>query len=54
MNAIDTNIWVCCHDSRDAEKQRVAQTLIETAEPTARFWDVEGTTDEYRYVIGEE
>jgi hypothetical protein len=38
MNAIDTNVWVYCHDSRDAEKQQVAQQLIETAEPMALLW----------------
>jgi len=40
MNAIDTNIWVYCHDSRDAEKQRAAQQLIETTEPMALLWQV--------------
>ena len=40
MNAIDTNIWVYCHDSRDGEKQRVAQELIETAESIALLWQV--------------
>jgi predicted nucleic acid-binding protein len=40
MNAIDTNIWVYCHDSRDVEKQRAAQQLIETAEPMALLWQV--------------
>ena len=40
MNAIDTNIWVYCHDSRDAEKQRAAQQVIETADPMALLWQV--------------
>jgi predicted nucleic acid-binding protein len=40
MNAIDTNIWVYCHDSRDAEKQQLAQQLVETAGPTALLWQV--------------
>lgn len=40
MNAIDTNIWVYCHDSRDAEKQQAAQRLIEAAEPMALLWQV--------------
>jgi predicted nucleic acid-binding protein len=40
MNAIDTNIWVYCHDSRDGEKQRAAQQLIETAESIALLWQV--------------
>jgi predicted nucleic acid-binding protein len=40
MNAIDTNIWVYCHDARDGEKQRVAQELIETAESIVLLWQV--------------
>jgi predicted nucleic acid-binding protein len=40
MNAIDTNIWVYCHDARDGEKQRAAQQLIETAESMALPWQV--------------
>jgi predicted nucleic acid-binding protein len=28
MNAIDTNIWIYCHDSRDAGKQKNALRLI--------------------------
>ena len=40
MNAIDTNIWIYCHDSRDAEKQKVAQRLIETSDSMALLWQV--------------
>jgi predicted nucleic acid-binding protein len=40
MNAIDTNVWIYCHDSRDAEKQRIAQRLIETVAPIALLWQV--------------
>jgi predicted nucleic acid-binding protein len=40
MNAIDTNIWIYCHDSRDSEKQQVAQRLIETTGRIALLWQV--------------
>jgi predicted nucleic acid-binding protein len=40
MNAIDTNIWIYCHDSRDAEKQRISQELIEAIEPISLLWQV--------------
>jgi predicted nucleic acid-binding protein len=40
MNAIDTNIWIYCHDTRDAEKQQAAQHVIEMAEPMALLWQV--------------
>jgi predicted nucleic acid-binding protein len=40
MNAIDTNIWVYCHDSRDGVKQRRAQELIETLNSIALLWQV--------------
>jgi predicted nucleic acid-binding protein len=40
MIAIDTNIWIYCHDSRDAEKRLIAQQMIQTAEPIALLWQV--------------
>jgi predicted nucleic acid-binding protein len=30
MNAIDTNVWIYCHDTRDLEKQQTAQKLVST------------------------
>jgi predicted nucleic acid-binding protein len=40
MNAIDTNVWIYCHDVRDPEKQKIAQRLIETVEPIVLLWQV--------------
>jgi predicted nucleic acid-binding protein len=40
MNAIDTNVWVYCHDTRDPKKQQTAQRLIETIEPVVLLWQV--------------
>jgi predicted nucleic acid-binding protein len=40
MNAIDTNVWIYCHDTRDQEKQQVALQLIETVEPIVLLWQV--------------
>ena len=40
MNAIDTNVWIYCHDVRNPEKQQVAQRLIETLEPIGLLWQV--------------
>jgi predicted nucleic acid-binding protein len=40
MNAIDTNIWLYSHDSRDPPKQRKAQALIATTRPLALPWQV--------------
>lgn len=40
MNAIDTNIWIYCHDVRDPEKQQAAQQLIETVGPIVLLWQV--------------
>ncbi len=40
MNAIDTNVWIYCHDVRDPQKQVAAQQLIETIEPIALLWQV--------------
>lgn len=40
MNAIDTNVWIYSHDSRDPEKQHTAQQLIATAHPMLLPWQV--------------
>lgn len=40
MNAIDTNIWIYSHDTRDPQKQLVAQNLIATLRPLALPWQV--------------
>jgi hypothetical protein len=40
MNAIDTNVWIYCHDVRDPEKQQVAQRLIETVDSVVLLWQV--------------
>jgi predicted nucleic acid-binding protein len=40
MNAIDTNVWIYSHDSRDESKRRTAQKLIATLEPIALLWQV--------------
>ncbi len=40
MNAIDTNIWVYCHDTRDPAKQQKAQRLLETIESLVLLWQV--------------
>ena len=40
MNALDTNVWIYSHDSRDAEKQRRAQQLIADAHPMVLPWQV--------------
>jgi predicted nucleic acid-binding protein len=40
MNAIDTNIWLYSHDSRDPRKQGIAQQLIATVRPLALPWQV--------------
>ncbi len=39
MNAIDTNVWLYLHDTRDPRKQAIAQQLIATA-PLALPWQV--------------
>jgi predicted nucleic acid-binding protein len=38
MIALDTNIWLYSHDTRDPRKQAVAQQLIATARPLALPW----------------
>jgi len=35
MNAIDTNVWLYSHDTRDPHKQRLAQQLVAAARPLA-------------------
>ncbi len=39
MNAIDTNIWIYRHDSRDPTKQQIAEQLITTM-PQILLWQV--------------
>jgi predicted nucleic acid-binding protein len=34
MNAVDTNIWIYCHDGRDPVKQRISLQLIESLSGT--------------------
>jgi predicted nucleic acid-binding protein len=40
MNAIDTNVWLYSHDTRDPVKQAIAQQLIATTRPLALPWQV--------------
>ena len=40
MNAIDTNVWIYCHDTRDREKQETAQKLVSAAAPIVLLWQV--------------
>src|SRR5262249_3259986 len=40
MNAIDTNIWIYSHDTRDPQKQLAAQQLLATARPFLLLWQV--------------
>lgn len=40
MNALDTNIWIYSHDSRDPTKQQVAKRLIGELRPMALLWQV--------------
>ena len=40
MNAIDTNIWIYRHDTRDPQKQLVAANVISTVRPLALPWQV--------------
>jgi predicted nucleic acid-binding protein len=40
MNALDTNVWIYCHDRRDPRKQKIAQQLVETVRPMALVWQV--------------
>jgi len=40
MNAIDTNVWLYSHDTRDPRKQAIAQQLIASTRPLALPWQV--------------
>ena len=40
MNAIDTNVWIYSHDSRDAAKQNRALDTIAAARPMVLPWQV--------------
>ena len=40
MIAIDTNIWIYSHDSRDLDKNRTAMALIAAYKPLALPWQV--------------
>jgi len=40
MNAIDTNIWLYSQDTRDPNKQSLAQQLIARTRPLALPWQV--------------
>lgn len=40
MNALDTNIYIYAHDTRDVDKQRKAQAMIEITDPIALLWQV--------------
>jgi len=40
MNAIDTNIWIYRHDSRDPHKQAIAAQLTTTVQPQILLWQV--------------
>lgn len=40
MNAIDTNIWIYSHDSRDIRKQRIARQLVADLSSLALLWQV--------------
>ena len=40
MNVIDTNIWLYAHDTRDAQKQRFAQSVIAQTQALVLPWQV--------------
>lgn len=40
MNAIDTNVWIYSHDTRDPHKQAVAQSLIAGLRNLALPWQI--------------
>jgi predicted nucleic acid-binding protein len=40
MNAVDTNVWLYSHDSRDPRKQAIAQQLLGTLRSVALPWQV--------------
>jgi predicted nucleic acid-binding protein len=40
MNALDTNVWIYLHDTRDPRKQRIARQLIDTVAEVILPWQV--------------
>ena len=40
MNAIDTNIWIYRHDTRDPSKQAIAKQLIGSVQPLLLPWQI--------------
>ncbi len=40
MNAIDTNIWVYSHDTRDSTKQQIADRVIDEVRPMVLLWQI--------------
>src|SRR5438105_9487793 len=40
MHALDTNVWLYSHDTRDPRKQALAQQLIATTRPLALPWQI--------------
>ena len=40
MNALDTNIYLYAHDTRDPDKRQTALELIRTARPLGLLWQV--------------
>jgi predicted nucleic acid-binding protein len=40
MNAVDTNVLFCAHDSRDPNKQKIAAELIASLNDGALLWQV--------------
>ncbi|MFO0966746.1 MAG: PIN domain-containing protein [Gemmataceae bacterium] len=40
MNAIDTNVWLYVHDTREPRKQALAQQLVAATRPLALPWQV--------------
>jgi predicted nucleic acid-binding protein len=40
MNAIDTNVWIYFHDSRDPRKQQIAQALVAEIGAVVLLWQV--------------
>ena len=40
MNAVDTNVWIYSHDSRDPDKQQHALDVLAAARPMVLPWQV--------------
>src|SRR5260221_693200 len=40
MNAVDSNIWIYRHDSRDVAKQRTAEQLVKSLQSQVLLWQV--------------